>query len=60
LGSSGEEGKPTAADTELDAEAILAAQAITSSGDDGETVIATCNVKQLQLFTPAKLWHDVN
>jgi predicted nucleic acid-binding protein len=53
-------GKPTAGDTELDADAILAAQALTAPGKGGQTVIATCNVKHLELFTAAKLWHDIN
>jgi predicted nucleic acid-binding protein len=53
-------GKPTAADTELDADAILAAQALTAYlGDSDETLIATCNVKHLNQFTSAKLWNDI-
>lgn len=53
-------GKPTAADTELDADAILAAQALTASSSSDDTVIATCNVKHLNLFTAAKLWSDID
>jgi predicted nucleic acid-binding protein len=53
-------GKPTAGDTELDADAILAAQAITAQADGRKTVIATCNVKHLELFTAAQLWNDIN
>lgn len=53
-------GKPTAADMELDADAILAAQALTADQDGShETVIATCNVKHLNLFASAKLWSDI-
>lgn len=53
------QGKPTAGDAELDADAILAAQAITAQTEERETVIATCNVKHLELFTTAKLWSEI-
>ncbi len=53
-------GKPTAGDSELDADAILAAQALTVSTDQDETVIATSNVKHLELFTVAKLWSEID
>lgn len=53
-------GKPTAGDSELDADAILAAQALTVSTDKDETVIATSNVKHLELFTVAKLWSEID
>jgi len=54
-------GKPTAADTELDADAILAAQALTANTEGPEEiVIATCNVKHLNLFATAELWSDID
>ncbi len=53
-------GKPTAADNELDADVILAAQAMTVHTSHSVTVIATCNVKHLALFTSAELWSDVD
>jgi len=53
-------GKPTAGDSELDADAILAAQTLTVSTDKNETVIATSNVKHLELFTVAKLWNEID
>lgn len=53
-------GKPTAGDAELDADAILAAQAITAQTDERETVIATCNVRHLELFTSAQFWSDID
>jgi predicted nucleic acid-binding protein len=52
-------GKPTAGDLDLDGDAILAAQAITVQSGEHQTVIATCNVKHLRLFTAAKLWSDI-
>jgi predicted nucleic acid-binding protein len=53
-------GKPTASDFELDGDVILAAQAMTAQTDAQPTVIATCNVKHLELFTPAKLWSAID
>lgn len=53
-------GKPTAEDSELDADAILAAQAITLSTTDDDAIIATCNVKHLELFTTAKFWSEID
>jgi predicted nucleic acid-binding protein len=50
-------GQPTAKDTAIDADVILAAQAITLGISD--VVIATTNVGHLSRFVPALLWHDV-
>jgi predicted nucleic acid-binding protein len=52
-------GRPTASDTALDADVILAAQALlmTQSGYDVE--IATTNVKHIEQFATAKLWQDI-
>ncbi len=53
-------GKPTASDSDLDADAILAAQAMTVDLSRRQTMIATCNVKHLELFTVAKLWSEID
>ena len=52
-------GKPTAADSALDGDVILCAQAaaITRLGHD--TVIATTNVKHLEIFADARLWREI-
>lgn len=54
------EGKPTAPDLALDADAILAGQAATlvSSGED-EIVVATTNVGHLSRFVPAEEWQEI-
>lgn len=50
-------GRQAAADHVLDADMILAAQAL--SLNDPTAVIATSNVAHLAQFTPAALWKDV-
>jgi hypothetical protein len=52
-------GRQSAADTSLDADMILAAQAgaLVSTGD--ETVIATTNVRHLALFASARIWREI-
>jgi predicted nucleic acid-binding protein len=52
-----QQGKPTAADRALDADVILAAQAMTLGITN--VVIATTNVGHLSRFAPAALWPDV-
>jgi predicted nucleic acid-binding protein len=52
-----QQGEPTAADTALDADVILAAQAATMSAAD--VVIATTNVGHLSRFVPAAVWQDI-
>ncbi len=53
-------GQPTADPKELDADAILAAQAAVLASDLGEeTVIATTNVGHLAQFWAARLWRDI-
>ena len=56
-------GLPTAPDPSLDGDAILAAQAIVTSADIEEIVIATMNVGHLARFTTptvtAKEWQDI-
>ena len=51
-------GQPTASDSALDGDVILAAQASTLNGD--EVIIATTNTKHLERFVPARLWTDIN
>lgn len=53
-------GKPTAPDAALDGDVILAAQAEVLSGEGHQVVIATTNVKHLNLFVDARLWRDIN
>jgi predicted nucleic acid-binding protein len=51
-------GRPTAHHESLDADAILAAQAATMSGD--RVVIASTNPKHLARFVPAKQWNEID
>jgi toxin FitB len=53
------QGQPTANDTALDADVILAATALTISGQGNDTVIATTNTKHISRFTVAKNWQDI-
>ncbi len=52
-----QQGQPTAADNTIDADMILAAQALTL-GAPG-LVIATTNVGHLARFVPAEFWQNV-
>jgi predicted nucleic acid-binding protein len=52
-----QQGRPTAADKAIDADAILAAQAVTLG--DSDAVIATTNVGHLARFVPAELWQNI-
>ena len=52
-----QQGQPTANDKTIDADMILAAQAITLGAP--EFVIATTNVGHLARFVPAKLWSAI-
>src|SRR5690349_16178710 len=56
-------GRPTANDTALDGDMILAAQALLISYLDGqavdEVVIATTNIKHISLFANAQLWQSI-
>ena len=51
-------GLPTAGPAELDADAILAAQAVTFG--DPNLVVATTNVGHLARFVPADLWSNIS
>ncbi len=53
-------GKPTAADSALDGDVILCAQAAELTRLGHETVIATTNVKHLKIFSDARLWQDIS
>ena len=50
----------TAKDEALDADVILAAQAILVCGPEVDVVIATTNVGHLSRFTQAELWNDID
>ena len=52
------EGQPTAGDNTIDADVILAAQALSLRRDD--IIIATTNVGHLSRFTPADLWSAIS
>ena len=52
-----QQGQPTAGDKTIDADVILAAQAITLS--DGAVTIATTNVGHLSRFVSAELWRNI-
>ena len=51
------QGRPTAGDKAIDADAILAGQALTLSVPN--VVIATTNVGHLARFAPADLWQNI-
>lgn len=52
-------GLPTARDTALDGDVILAAQAIGLRSADPQAVVATTNPKHLAIFVRALRWRDV-
>lgn len=53
-------GRPTASDSSLDGDVILAAQAISLQPLDPQVIVATTNPKHLKLFVEARVWRDVN
>ena len=53
-------GQQTASNESLDADVILAAQAILMALQGEYVVIATTNVSDLARYTPAKHWKDIN
>lgn len=52
-----QQGQPTAGDNTIDADMILAAQALTLGAP--AVVIATTNVGHLSRFIPAELWQNI-
>jgi predicted nucleic acid-binding protein len=52
-------GTPTADPKELDADALIAAQALDLGLPTSDFVIATVNVGHLALFVPADLWMNI-
>jgi hypothetical protein len=53
-------GRQSADDASLDADMILAAQAMAMASDHDQTVIATTNVRHLALFSSAHIWRDIS
>lgn len=53
-----QQGQPTAGDRNIDADAILAAQAATLGEPD--FIVATTNVRHLTRFVPADLWLNIS
>jgi len=52
-------GRQSADDASLDADMILVAQADVLIRDGSETIIATTNVRHLDLFSPARIWREI-
>jgi hypothetical protein len=53
-------GRPTATEAALDADVILAAQALVASdGDETSVVVATTNAKHLKRYVPARSWRSI-
>lgn len=53
-----QQGQQTAGDNTIDADMILAAQALTVG--DPDVIVATTNVGHLSRFVPAELWHNIS
>lgn len=52
-------GNSTAHDHALDGDVILAAQALMIQDAGHQVIVATTNVKHLELFVDARLWRDI-
>lgn len=53
-------GRPTAGESRLDIDTILAAQSLAVMEKEGEALIATTNPRHLSLFAEARNWMDIN
>jgi hypothetical protein len=53
-------GRQSASDASLDADMILAAQAVVLNRNSGQAVIATTNVRHLAIFSPARIWREID
>lgn len=53
-----QQGQPTAGDKNIDADVILAAQALTLGA--AQIVVATTNIGHLSRFVPADLWQNIS
>ena len=53
-------GRPTASDAALDADMILAAQAVVLTASGSTVVVATTNVGHLSLFVDARHWRNIS
>jgi hypothetical protein len=52
-------GKQTATDKALDSDMILSAHAAVVASHGHQVVVATTNIKHLELFCDARLWKDI-
>ena len=52
-------GRQSASDASLDADMILSGLTWALARNGGEIMIATTNVRHLELFTPARIWQEV-
>jgi hypothetical protein len=53
-------GKPTASNAALDGDMILSAHASVLGGEGHEVIVATTNVKHIEIFCNARLWRSIN
>lgn len=53
-------GKPTSGDAALDGDMILSAHASVISNQGHEAIVATTNIKHLEIFCDARLWTNIN
>lgn len=58
--SAREKGRPTAGESRLDIDTILAAQSLAVMEKEGEALIATTNPRHLSLFAEARNWREID